>query len=179
MEAGPRTAKILFKPGGYRNLKRILGHNFNYIGNLLALWQWYDNIRSLFIGPQYPELLAAGLKKTLQRGIDERIRQLGRLKGKIEDTLPGDTTAGIEARFCNQWDNIADMLTDLQDYQGTSQLKDQFQEIVDQVIQIHGKMYTQCIKGLTADQSGIGTQWLQSILDHVTEQVASIINPKK
>ncbi len=179
VESGPRTAKLPFKPGGYRNLKRILDHNFNYIGHLLALWQWYDSVRELFIGPEFPRMLAEGLKRTLQRGIDERIRQLGRLKDKIDVCLSGNAKSGIETHFCTHWDHISDLLRDLGDYKGSPDLKEQFLQIMDLSIIRAGKNYTYCIKGLNSDQSEIGTRWLQTIVDHVTDQVALIMNSKK
>ncbi|MGD8836907.1 MAG: protein GlmU [Desulfobacteraceae bacterium] len=179
MEGGPRTARIPFKPGGYRNLKRVLDHNYHYIGHLLALWQWYEGVRELFIGPGFPRPLADGLKKTLKLGIDERIRQLGRLRDKVEESVSTNKPEGLEHRFCAQWDLISGTLTDLQAYQGSQDLKEQFARVVEKRIQRNGKNYTRCIKSMEADQTKIGTLWLQSIVDHVADQVALIMNPKQ
>jgi hypothetical protein len=144
----------------------------------MALRQWYDSIRGLFIGPDFSQILLDGLKQTLQLAIDERIRQLKRLKGKIEPMLSGRAPDKTDTRFCAQWDRIAADLVDLQRYPGLPDLKDPFVKMVEQAIQINGKAYTRCITSLAADQSAIGTQWLQSIVDHVINQVGFTINPK-
>jgi UDP-N-acetylglucosamine/UDP-N-acetylgalactosamine diphosphorylase len=178
MESGPRTAQIPFNPGGYRNLKRILEHNFNYLGHLMALRQWYDGIRGLFIGPDFPQMLLDGLKQTLQSAIEERMRQLGRLKKKIEPALSGKSFDGIDARFCTRWDRIAAVLVNCLNYQGLPDLKDPFIKIVEQSIQNNGKAYIQCIKSLDAIQTANGTRWMESIVDHVITQVWSILNTK-
>lgn len=176
MEGGARTGRIPFKPGRYPNLKRTFNHNFNYIGQLFALRQWYSRIRRLFIGPQFPQALAEGLIKTLDMGITERIKQMERLRKKIQPSVSERTSGELGQNFHDNWEMIRRSLVDLQAYQGAPELHDQFSEIMEKRIRTKGKNYIQCIKTLDSGESEIGTRWLLSIVDHVMHQVDLNIN---
>jgi bifunctional UDP-N-acetylglucosamine pyrophosphorylase / glucosamine-1-phosphate N-acetyltransferase len=169
MEGGPRSARMPFKPGGYRNLKRILAHNFNFIANLMALSQWYRYIRDLFIGPDFPKPLADGLAATLNKGVSERITQLGKLRDQLTDDC--SQGSGVEPAFCIGWSKTRESLMDLKFYDGSQKLRDQFLPFIEQGIHRHGKDYLRVIKDLGDKQTALGSQWLQSIVDHVTESV--------
>lgn len=171
MESGRRSARIPFKAGVYHNLKRVFKNNFIYIGNLYALRQMYKVVRQKFISIQFPQTMAEGLMAVLMMGIDERIKQLERLKIKL--SAAGNELGSSEKLFCDRWETIRQSLHDLQSYQGAAQLMDQFSASVDQQIQIHGKHYIQCIKSLTSEQAEIGTQWLQGIVDRVTNEISN------
>ena len=99
MESAPRTARIPFKAGvGYHNLKRVLNHNLVYIGQLFALNQWYQKVRGTFVGTGFAPELLHGLIATLKKGIDERVRQLGRLGEKIAEAGE-EATGGKDRAF--------------------------------------------------------------------------------
>jgi len=170
IEGGPKSARLPFKPGGYRNLKRVLAHNFNYIANLIALLRWYDHIRRFFIGPDFPKPLAAGLVAVLNKGITERIAQLGKLRDRIAATGPQDS--GAESAFCYAWPRIEASLMDLKQYEGVEKLRDQFLAIIEKAVNQYGKDYLSVINSLDGEQAGLGSQWLQGIVDHVTEAVS-------
>jgi bifunctional UDP-N-acetylglucosamine pyrophosphorylase / glucosamine-1-phosphate N-acetyltransferase len=172
IEGAAGSARIPFKPGGYGSLKRILNNNFNYIGNLLALWQWYDEVRRLFVGPDFPQQIADGLKKTLKSGIDERIKQMGRLREKVQHALSADSQVKVAQIFCDRWDNILSALVNTNKYQGSAKLMDQFLIIMENQIKTKSKNYIPCIQSLAPDQIDKGTLWLQSIVDQFIDQVA-------
>ena len=174
MEGGGRAARIPFKPGGYRNLKRILRNNFNYIGNLIALRQWYREIRRQFVGVAFPKELSDGLIVTLDKGIAERIRQLRIFKEKIVDQ--GADRSGTGQTFCSQWPQIRDLLDDHQTFKGSAKNRDVFSEIIAEQILTYGRDYTQVIKRLDKDQSALGSSWLQGIVDQVNDKLLSIID---
>lgn len=179
IEGGRGSARIPFKPGGYSRLERVLNHNFNYIGNLQALWQWYDAIRPLFVGPNFPQEISDGLKKTLKFGIDERIKQLGRLRDKVKNALAEDELSKSAQIFCDRWDDIYSTLVGMDKYQGSSKLMDQFSIMMENQIKTKSKSYIPCIQSLLPDQIETGTQWLQSIVDQVVDQVTMEMEIKK
>ena len=170
IEGGPKSARLPFKAGGYRNLKRVLAQNFNYIANLIALLRWYEHIRGMFIGPDFPKPLADGLIATLNKGIAERIAQLGKFRGRIAAAGTQDSAAG--SAFCSAWSRLEALLTNLMQYEGVQKLRDQFLDIIDQGMTQYGKNYLAVIKALDAEQAGLGSRWLQGIVDHVTEAVS-------
>jgi hypothetical protein len=169
IEGGPPSARLPIKPGGYRNLKRILAHNLSYIANLIALLRWYEIIRSQFIGPDFPKPLADGLSATLNKGIAERILQLEKLRDKIAAVGPHDS--GAEYAFCDAWPQINASLMDVKPYDGVQELRDQFVTLVEQGVNRHGRDYLKVIKALDKEQADLGSQWLQDIVDHVLEFV--------
>ncbi len=173
MESGPRSACIPFRPGGYRNLKRILSHNIDYVANLIALCHWYRDIRGLFIGSEFSRQLVDGLTVTLKKGIAERVKQLKKIREKIKGD--GATDNGIERIFCSTWSQVQEILQDPLAFEGPVQLKDQFCEIISQQIGIDGKDYIKVITNLNDQQTSMGSQWLQGIVDQVTNQVSSIM----
>jgi bifunctional UDP-N-acetylglucosamine pyrophosphorylase / glucosamine-1-phosphate N-acetyltransferase len=170
IESSPKSARIAFKPGGYRNLKRVLSHNYNYIGNLIALRQWYQHIRQIFIGPDFPRELADGLIRTLDKGITERIKQLGKLREKLDDECPKD--GNIEQVFCLQWPQIEERLNDSKTYDGSFDFRDRFLTWVEQAAQANDLDYLKAIQGLGIDQAAVGSQWLQGIVDHVVAYIS-------
>jgi bifunctional UDP-N-acetylglucosamine pyrophosphorylase / glucosamine-1-phosphate N-acetyltransferase len=165
IEGAPQSARLPYKPGGYRNLKRILNHNYNYIGNLIALRNWYQHIRRVFIGPDFPRELADGLTRTLDKGITERIKQLGKLRKKLDGECA--KVGSIEQVFCQRWPQIEDRLNDLMLYEGSVETRDRFVTWIEQAAEANDLDYIRAVQSLGGDQTAVGSKWLQSIVDHV------------
>ena len=167
IEAQSRSGRIPFKPGGFRHLNRIIGHNLYYIGSLCALNQWYRVIRAMFVGDRFPEPLLEGLIAILALGIDERIKQLTRLKDMVQSNVSDGGGSSAEQDFCDRWDAIEAALNNLRTHEGEMKARDSFGPIIEKQIQHFGKDYLACIKTLSPDQSEIGTRWLQSIVEQL------------
>src|SRR6056297_117292 len=56
-----KGGNIAYKPGVYRNVKRIFLNNLIYIGNLMALGKWYREVRAQFLSNRFPQALYNGL----------------------------------------------------------------------------------------------------------------------
>jgi UDP-N-acetylglucosamine/UDP-N-acetylgalactosamine diphosphorylase len=171
MESVLRSTRMPYKSGVYPKLTRLLQNNFIYIANLYALRQMYQVIRQQFVGAQFPQAMADGLITVLTMGINERVKQLGRLKDKLLNA--GHELDYSGNLFCDRWETIRHVLQDLLSYQGAPKIMDQFCQSVDQQIQTRGKHYIPCIKALTAKQTEVGTQWLQGIVDRVTNEISN------
>jgi hypothetical protein len=165
IETSPSSARIPLRPGGYRNMRRILSHNYYYIANLMALRQWYQHIRRAFIGPDFSEELAHGLNRTLDKGIAERIKQLAKLRDRLADEWAKG--GGIEHVFYQQWPQIEERLNALRLYEGSIEFRDQFMAWIEPTAQENGLDYVKAIQSLGAEQAAVGSQWLQSIVDEV------------
>jgi bifunctional UDP-N-acetylglucosamine pyrophosphorylase / glucosamine-1-phosphate N-acetyltransferase len=168
------NARMPFTPGVYRGLKRILSQNFGYIGNLMALGQWYQWVRSRFVGATFPQPLMDGLTITLQKGIAERIKQLDRLKEKVQATSM--EISDLHTSFCRHWPQIQTAFQSLQEYEGELESKERFLTGIDQGIAQHGPSYLTVIKALDPPTAQLGTQWLQGIVEHLTAQLFSILS---
>lgn len=169
--AKSRSGTIPYTSGVYHSLKRIFINNFHYIANLYALRQWYTQIRSQFMGPELPPLLLDGLMTTVMMGIEERIRQLDQLHQKMAETK---TMEGLHREFQEGWPKIKNALNELLPFGGPDDLAERFLKTIEQQIQVHGKNYINAIKGLTSDQAGIGTQWMESIVQRVYNEAMTI-----
>ena len=165
-----KGGSIPFEPGRYHSNKRIIMNNIIYIGNLIALQQWYRQVRTLFISTRFPEPLLSGLKKNIQLAIEERIERLKTvcLKTPLET---GRQKPGISE--C--WPRLNETLKAHQEKKGDTELRDKFLEYVSRSISMTNKDYIAVIQELAAKDSENGVRWLQGIVDGVTSEVQRIM----
>jgi len=173
------SGSMPFMPGMYQNINRIVVKNIAYIANLMALMQWYAHVRSQFISDDFTEPLFVGLKEKLGMAIDERVRRLKALGGKMPESVIAyqnyakenassrilkqkkdffERSDALEEFFRSQW-NIA----------VEENLRDVFLEKIRQGVQTSGKDYISVIKGLKDTEKEQGTLWLQTIVDHIID----------
>ena len=185
IEGAARSGRVPFSPGVYRGVKRIVFNNINYIANLLALRQWYLHVRSLFISDRYPDDLARGLIDILEAGINERVKQfktfcmkmpasIERMTANSESSSPG-VLIPQQKELYNQCAEVEACLQSSWKFAGKTDAMDRFLEIVHSAIQISDKSYLTVINGLNESARQTGTDWLQSIVDHVTDAVFDTI----
>ena len=177
VEGNIPNVRLPLSPGTYRNLKRILGKNIYYVGNLIALGQWYRSVRKRFVGPDFPQPLLDGLMNTLQKGIDERIKQLERLKEKVVENAIGQSD--LHTVFCQSWDQVRSVLIKLQQYEGDQGSKAVLLSGVEKGIKRHGAHYIEVIKHLDPQVATSGSQWLQSVVDRLHTETFTILEQQK
>jgi UDP-N-acetylglucosamine/UDP-N-acetylgalactosamine diphosphorylase len=165
-----KGGSIPFEPGRYHSNKRIIMNNIIYIGNLIALQQWYQQVRRLFISKRFPEPLMSGLKKNIQLAIEERIE---RLKKVCLKTPP--ETGRQKPGLSECWPRLNETLKAHQEKKGDTQLRDKFLECVTKRISMTNRDYTAVIQGLAAEDSENGVRWLQGIVDGVTSDAQRIV----
>lgn len=135
--------------------KPLVKANVIYIANLVALRHWYRYVRALFIRPDFSPELHRGLCLTLEKAITERIVRLKEYSRTFIDVAETGWSA-FEAVF-NEDDNLCDFdmlhndfIVKLKDVTGASQ------------------NYLEAIAMLDENISGLGTAWLQMIVDNIT-----------
>ena len=176
-----KSGNIYYKPGAYRNVKRIFTNNLIYIGNLLALGEWYRVVRAQFISSVYPEPLHQGLRDRLDQAIDERIKRLNRFFEKLgipskneKSTLPDLKQALFDRRS-----EIKDLLVNFSHQEpspaDSAVLKDQLMKALQVGIEESGADYLDVIKNLTLPDKDAGTRWLQSIIDTLVSKTLEIL----
>ena len=171
-EGSPKKGSIPFKKGVYRNVNRILVNNFHYLGNLFALNQWYRQTRARFVGPEMPEPLYQGLLRTLDAGIAERVRQLGRLAGKM---APGAGEGTLQQQFVRQWGAIEHGLGHLVRHEGRVQPRDAFLTGLEQVCAEGHAGYLDAIHHLGPESVAHGRNWLDSVVQAVLARMSDIL----
>jgi bifunctional UDP-N-acetylglucosamine pyrophosphorylase / glucosamine-1-phosphate N-acetyltransferase len=152
-----RAGNTEARTGIYSAASRIIKNNLVYIANLLALRQWYREVRALFICEEFPKTLLEGLLCIVNSAIGERTRRLKELSEKLQ--------AGGDSSLADAWPAIEEELTVQQGCGGDQQLGDSFKAKMIATIGRTGKDYLSAIKALKAEEAELGTAWLQEIVD--------------
>ena len=173
-----------YKPGRYRIPIRVVVNNIVYIANLIALNQWYAQVRRLFISEDFPQALLSGLKEKLNLAILERINRLEALCDKIQknmETHPGgksgrSSPASDQMKdFYQNWSQLKDLLNQRKRAEGDITQRDFFLEKIQKRIVKNGADYIDVIQGLTPSEGAIATHWLQGIVDQVVNDALNMI----
>lgn len=181
---GGRGGNIPYQPATYRGDNRIVQHNLAYIANLAALSQWYDQVRALFVSPDFPQPLLEGLKEKLMFGLNERILRLGEfiLKAAESDVEIKDET-GTDGKqhmdMAGRWSAVKETLQNGRKQPGNVGQRDRFLKVVSKAIDRSGKDYLVVIKSLQPEDARRGSAWLQGIVDDVTVRAQRILWPDK
>jgi len=156
-----KGGNVRYEPGNLRIGKKIINNNILYIANLIALKQWYQHVRRLFVTQRFPEALLNGLKEKVSLAVAERINRL-------EAFCLKESNSG--------WSELKGFLNGQLSNPGDAKSMDTFLESIHQGIAGSGKDYIEVIQGLEPADSARGTRWLQGIVDHIADQ-ASVMMP--
>lgn len=167
-----RSGTVPYTTGTFFSLKRIIRNNLIYIGNLYALRQWYRNVRSRFVGPDFPAELLEGLEVTVMSGIRERLKQLERLSDKLAES---NAREGIQHDFPMAWAEIRSRLDNLLAFDGMDEGTEGFLKDIDQLIKRNGQDYLRVIKSLEVQQAEQGTAWLDRIVERVVADASGCV----
>jgi UDP-N-acetylglucosamine/UDP-N-acetylgalactosamine diphosphorylase len=172
--------------GLYPGIKRITTNNINYIANIIALRRWYIDVRSLFFlrNPIEKALYQGALEK-IEMVISERIKRLKEVADKMPRSIELykkmiekhalQRQQDLKKELFEQWSNIEGFLTDSFKKEGNLEKRDEFLDLIQQKIDEKGKNYIEAIKGLENSGATIGTEWLQGLVDEITNQIPNII----
>jgi len=172
--------------GLYPGIKRIITNNINYIANIIALRRWYIDVRSQFllVNPIEKALYNGALEK-IEMVISERIKRLKELADKMPRSIELytkmmkehvlQTQQDLRREIFEQWPNIEEFLTDSYKKEGNLEKRDEFLALIQQKVDEKGKHYIEVIKGLGNAGATIGTEWLQGLVDEITNQIPNII----
>jgi len=177
LDKGGKGGNIAFVPGSYKIIKRTVINNIIYLGNLIALMQWYVHVRKQFVSDDFPEQLFAGLKQKLNMAIDERIKRFKELTDKIQHSAVLDKDANnLQHReLYKMWPSMEESFNKLRSASWDHVLKDAFIEKVNIAIKKYGRDYIAVIKALESRDLETGTAWLQGIVNDINRQLLEII----
>jgi bifunctional UDP-N-acetylglucosamine pyrophosphorylase / glucosamine-1-phosphate N-acetyltransferase len=179
-----KEGNVLYQPGGYRNEKRVVINNIIYVGNLIALAQWYRHVRGLFVSEDFTEPLLNGLKEKLDRAVSERIHRFEALCAKIRKyqetqkrNAPGRTSSAWKRNqeLVTRWSQMKESFDQHRNEAGDTGVRDSFLEKVQKGIRENGLNYIAVIQGLTHSDGIVGSQWLQGIVDRVVNKALSVL----
>jgi bifunctional UDP-N-acetylglucosamine pyrophosphorylase / glucosamine-1-phosphate N-acetyltransferase len=156
-----KAGSVEYRPGGFSGATRIIRNNLIYTANLMALRHWYREVRSLFVGKKFPELLLTGLLSNIHKAIDERAKRLKELGDKM--------AASGDSSLFERWPVVEQVLAAQSKHQGNDRLRESFLEKTFKAIESEGRGYIAVIRGLPGEASEQGTAWLQGIVDDFVE----------
>jgi UDP-N-acetylglucosamine/UDP-N-acetylgalactosamine diphosphorylase len=176
-----KGGNVAYTPGRPQHDKHIIKNNVIFIANLMALMQWYQQVRSLFLSRTFPQVLLDALKQKLNLAIDERIKRLGDFCLKTstnptENRNSVSTDRDSPSELPNRWPKIQDYLEARQEFEGDLAKRDDFLKKLHQAIKNSGKTYIAAITGLSPEVAQIGTDWLQGIVDGVATGALELLD---
>jgi UDP-N-acetylglucosamine/UDP-N-acetylgalactosamine diphosphorylase len=163
-----KGGNVPYAPGNFRTSKKIISNNINYIANLMALKQWYQHIRALFVSKRFPEMLLLGLDEKISLAIEERIDRLEKVY------LNNPQASGAKSGISKSWSDLKSFFNNQLTNSGDPKSLDTFLESVQQGISESGQDYIAVIQGLDTKDSTVGTRWLQGIVDHIATEAQRI-----
>jgi UDP-N-acetylglucosamine/UDP-N-acetylgalactosamine diphosphorylase len=178
MGGAAKEGNIAFRPGVFRNNKRIILNNIRYIANLIALRHWYDQVRSLFTSDLFPPALLLALQEKADLAIEERINRLEAVCLKEPFATrkdPVNKTLKQPLELNERWPEIKNSLKLPPVNSDTAALRDQFLVSVQRGISNFGQDYIRVIQSLDSIDSEKGTRWLQGIIDDILAAAKKIM----
>lgn len=171
---------ISFKPRAYTGFRRIITNNIIYIGNLMALEEWYIHVRRPFLESQeFGQLIFSGLLDKLALAKKERIKRLQALaeKAKISPEDEGKGTADMAGRneFFERFSELEGMMTERSRDDVAGSYRDDFLSASDKMRNERGSNYISVIQGFPRNVSEKGVLWLQKIVDTCCERAKAIM----
>jgi UDP-N-acetylglucosamine/UDP-N-acetylgalactosamine diphosphorylase len=156
--AVPVEKTVLFEPGVYGNIDRIVKNNLIYIGNIRALKAWYENVRILFIRDDFDRACHAGALANLDLILKERFQRLEQLAAKVPpETKSREAGAIATATKRSEVATIAWKNTGVQAQPATS--------LMSEIEKADKTNYIATIQNLSTGARADATSWLQSIVD--------------
>jgi UDP-N-acetylglucosamine/UDP-N-acetylgalactosamine diphosphorylase len=168
-----------FDPQRYSRVRQKVARNLTYIGNLVALWQWYDQVRLPLASadPARAELYRRG-RESLAGGIRERVKRLGQIAGYMEDSIRALQRKGgaedeirQQRQFAGSWPALEQALLGFEKLTGSSAAEQQtLRQGLERAPARTGD-YLAIVKGLDEASVAAGSAWLASIVSQVEQLI--------
>ena len=167
--AAPKEDTRPYETGVYGSMDRIVRNNLTYIGNILALREWYLHVRCRFVRDRFDQAVLDGGVVNLTRIVDERIRRLGDLAGKMEYSIQWLNKNGGSAEVIATQQRFQSAWPDLETKLGCDDIEQDIQSRDMLVGALGDDDYISCIKALSPAIRETGRVWLQSVVDGVAQ----------
>ena len=175
-----------FYPGLYWSVKRRVINCIEYIANIIALIQWYLNVRVKFYRESEMEkLLYEGAIEKLEIIFNERVKRFKALANKMEKSIElYKSVMGNKAseKLINQKRELVENIQEIEkkfneslSYSGDENKRDEFLENIDTIIKNTGIDYIKAIKHLDEHNLKVGASWLLSIVEKIRNTILNYL----
>lgn len=162
-----------FTPNKLNRIADKVERNLKYIGNLVALYHFYRDIRLAYADEELKPIYQFTMDRCLKKNIEERIKQLGRIASympasikELEANPKKQKEVNDQKNFEKQWPTLEerlgeyetlkiDTLDDFERFKAAYQIKRQSLEHIE------------AIQALDEKYSLAGTLWLNKIVDQI------------
>lgn len=157
----PREAKT------YKNLTRVLRNNLIYLANLVALEQWYLNVRRPFFATQeFGAFLYEGALEVLAAAKEERSKRLAAMAAKVPPRSESS------AAFCEHVDELCALFISQELPRATG-----FLEPASLSKAAARSNYLETIRGLAPGTRAAGVEWLDDIVHTLCAKAGELLRP--
>ncbi len=178
----PQKEDMDFYPGLYWSVKKRVINSIEYIANIIALRQWYRNVRSKFYqGGEMEKLLYEGAVEKLELIFNERIKRFIQLANKMEKSIElykSIMRSKVSEELLNQKRELVENIQKIENsfneclsYSGNENQRDEFLKNINNTFKKTGKDYIKVIKNLNERDLKVGTSWLLSIVENTRNTI--------
>lgn len=169
-----------FVPKLYPGISRVVGNNIIYIANLMALEQWYMNVRRpFFVLQEFGEMIYDGVLGNLGLAKKERIKRLRMLADNQADfnknNKLGSRAASRKRELYERIDQICDLFSGEISEKVGEKDRNRFLSAFEEHRDENPGNYVEVVQSLPKDVSQEGTRWLKQIIDEVCQKAAAIL----
>ena len=162
-------------PRAYPNLSHIVENNILYIANLIALEQWYLQVRKMFFEEQeFGHLIFTAILENLQMAKQERIKRLQDMAAKMVVSIDKEKgrAGAIRAKqeFYEKGKLLEELLVSEAGKTAGEEKREPFLTAFVKHKEKQGGNYIEVIQSLPPHVSEMGTQWLDAIVDLICGQ---------
>lgn len=161
-----RRTSMPYKSGQFHGLNRIVQNNCIYIANLMALMQWYRQVRSEFISDRFPQAVYLGALGKLDLAIEERIIRLRQLAVKIKQVYHTTQPESKALSLFKNWDLLQAGFDHARNLDGLSFERDDFLAQIKS-IQEKGNDYLTVLQALPQESKALGSRWLNTLVEQL------------
>jgi len=174
----PQKDDMDFDPGLYWSVKRRVINCVEYIANIIALRQWYLNVRCKFYqGSDMERMLYEGAVEKIELIFNERIKRLKQLANKMEKSLElyksimgsraSEELINQKRELLENIQKIEKCFNECLSYSGDEKMRDEFLNNIDTT----NKDYINVIQNLSEHNLKVGTSWLLGIVKNTRNAI--------
>jgi len=169
-----------FTPNQYSGLSRLVSSNVLYLANLLALEEWYTQVRRDFFHKQeFGEWIYQGALEKLAMAKEERLRRLKLMAAKMPESMrrnkPDSASAARKKEFHERIAPLCELFLVKAASSKTMEMKEALLSSFQALGRSGDRGYIETIKSLPDDVGKRGTDWLQQVIADLCQQAAALL----
>jgi bifunctional UDP-N-acetylglucosamine pyrophosphorylase/glucosamine-1-phosphate N-acetyltransferase len=167
-------------PNQYSGLSRLVSKNVLYLANLMALEEWYTEVRRDFFREQeLGEWIYRGALEKLAMAKEERLSRLKFMAAKMPESVrrdkPDSASAARKKEFHEKISPLCELFLEKPASPGTIERKEAFMDGFQAFVKSGDTGYIETIKSLPEETARRGTEWLQQIVAELCQQAVALL----